>query len=191
MVKVINAQQTVYTDQTGRFLVQSSRANRLLMLIYNVDGNYIDVEPMKDNKDNSMIKAYGALWGRIMKLRENKPSMHILDNEASTAFKAAIKQNCNLQLVPPDTRHRNLAERAIQTFKSHFIAILAGVDPSFPMYLWDQLLPQTVLTLNRLRRAKDNPVLSAYEYVHGAFDYNKMPLAPLGCAVQMHDATNR
>ncbi len=191
MVKVINAQQTVYTDQTGWFPVQSSWGNRLLMLIYNVDGNYIDVETMKDNKDNSMIKVYEALWGRITKLRENKPSMHILDNEASTAFKAAIKQNCNLQLVPPDTHCRNLAERAIQTFKSHFIAILAGVDPSFSMYLWDRLLPQTVLTLNLLRRAKDNQAVSAYEYVHGAFDYNKMPLAPLGCVVQMHDATNR
>ncbi len=78
MVKVINAQQTVYTDQTGWFPVQSSWGNRLLMLIYDVDGNYIDVEPMKDNKDNLMIKAYEALWGRITKLRENKPNMHIL-----------------------------------------------------------------------------------------------------------------
>jgi hypothetical protein len=63
--------------------------------------------------------------------------MHILDNEASDAFKKEIRKNCNLQLVPPDTHCRNLAERAIQTFKSHFIAILAGVDPSFPMSLWD------------------------------------------------------
>ncbi len=151
MVKVINAQQTVYTDQTGWFLVQSSWGNRLLMLIYNVDGNYIDVEPMKDNKDNSMIKAYESFWGRITKLRENKPSLHILNNKASTAFKAATKQNCNLQLVPPNTHRCILAERAIQMFKSHFIAILVGVDPSFLMYLWDRLLPQTVLTLNLLR----------------------------------------
>ncbi len=189
MVKVINAQQTVYTDQTGWFLVQSSRGNRLFMLIYDADGNYIDVEPMKDNKDNLMIKAYEALWGRITKLRKNKPSMHILDNKASTASKAALKQNCNLQLVPPNTHCCNLAERAIQTFKPHFIANLVGVDPSFPMYPWDRLLPQTVLTLNLLRRAKDNPAVLAYEYVHGAFDYNKM-LAPLRCAVQMHDATH-
>jgi hypothetical protein len=27
--------------------------------------------------------------------------------------------------------------------------------------------------------------------MHGEFDYNKMPLAPLGCAVQMHENTNR
>jgi hypothetical protein len=32
--------------------------------------------------------------------------------------------------------------------------------------------------------------VSAYQFMHGEFDYNKMPLAPLGCAVQMHESTN-
>jgi hypothetical protein len=32
---------------------------------------------------------------------------------------------------------------------------------------------------------------SAYQYVNGPFDYNKMPLAPLGCKVQMHESANR
>jgi hypothetical protein len=77
--------------------------------------------------------------------------MHILDNEALVEFKKEIKKNCNLQLVSPDTHRQNLAERAIQTFKSHFISILAGVDPAFPMSLWDRLLPQAVLTLNLLQ----------------------------------------
>ncbi len=59
------------------------------------------------------------------------------------------------------------------------------------MYLWDRLLPQAVSTLNLLRQAHTNPSRSAYEYVNGAFDYNKMPFTPLGCAVQMHEAANR
>ncbi len=33
--------------------------------------------------------------------------------------------------------------------------------------------------------------MSVYQHVNGAFDYIKMPLAPLGCAVQMHESTNR
>ena len=82
-----------------------------------------------------------ALWTRVTRHRVEKPTLHILDNEASAAFKEAIRINSNLQLVPPDTHRRNLAERAIQTFKNHFVAILAGVDESFPMYLWDRLLP--------------------------------------------------
>ncbi len=117
--------------------------------------------------------------------------MHILDNEASDAFKKEIGKNCNLQLVPPDTHHRNLAERATQTFKSHFIAKFAGVDPSFPMSLWDRLVLQTVLTLNLLQQANKTPTVSAYYYVNRPFDYNAMPLAPLGCKVQMHKSINR
>ena len=117
--------------------------------------------------------------------------MHILDNEASVEFKKEIRKNCNLQLVPPDTHRRNLAERAIQTFKSHFISILAGVDPAFPMSLWDCLLPQAVLTLNLLQLANKTPTMSAYQYVNGPFDYNATPLGPLGGKVQFHESTNR
>jgi hypothetical protein len=122
---------------------------------------------------------------------KRKVSMHILDNMASDAFEKEIRKNCNLQLVPPNTHRRKLAVRAIQTFKSHFIAILAGVDPLFPMSLWDWLVPQTGLTLNLLRQANKTPTVSAYHYVNGPFDYNAMPLAPLGCKVQMHKITNR
>ena len=114
-----------------------------------------------------------------------------MDNEASAAFKAEIRKNCTLQLVPPDNHWRNLAERAIQTFKSHFKAILAGVADNFPMNLRDRLLPQTVLTLDLLRQSNVAPTISAYQYVNGAFDYNKMPLAPTGCAVQVHKNSKR
>ena len=146
------------------------------MVLFEVDGNYIDAEPMKDSHENSLIKAYSTLWSRITKSGKVRPTVHILDNEASARFKETIRQNCDLQLVPPDTHRRNLAERAIQTFKSHFLAILAGVDPSFPMTLWDRLVPQAVITLNLLRQAKVDPTLSAYEFIHGKLDYNKTPL---------------
>jgi hypothetical protein len=45
--------------------------------------------------------------------------------------------------------------------------------------------------LNLLRQANKTPTVSAYHYVNGSFDYNAMPLAPLGCKVQMHKSTNR
>lgn len=189
-IKIFNARDTIHTDQTGNLPVTSSRGNKLIMVLVNVDGNYIDAEPLKDHTEASLIKAYQALWSRLTASKVITPKMHVLDNEASTAFKTAIKANCDLQLVPPDTHRRNLAERAIQTFKCHFIAILPGVDEFFPMQLWDRLLPQAVLTLNLLRRANAKPSISAYEYVNGKFDYNKMPLAPMGCAVQIYESPN-
>ena len=137
----------LYSDQIGWFPVQSNRGNKLLMIVYDVNRNYIDAEPVLDSNQRSLINAYQTLWKRLTIKQNEMPTMHIIDNEASQDFKAEIRKNCTLQMVPPDTHGRNLAERAIQTFKSHFIAILAGVDSNFPMQLWDRLIPQTVMTL--------------------------------------------
>jgi hypothetical protein len=81
---------------------------------------------------------------------------------------------------------RNAAEQAIQTFKGHFISVLSGVPNSFLISQWDELLPQTVLTLNLLRQSNVAPNISAWAYHNGNFDYNRMPIAPMGCEVQFH-----
>ena len=56
-----------------------------------------------------------------------------MDNDASAEFIKVINKQSKLQIVPPDSHRRNVAERAIQTFKNHFVAILSGVDAKFPM----------------------------------------------------------
>ena len=119
-IKIHNVTETMYTDQTGRFPATSTSGNQYIMVLVEVDGNYIDAEPMKNKTEGSIIKAYLALWARLTALGTVRPKTHLLDNEASAAFKTEIKKNCTLQLVPPDNHRRNLAERAIQTFKSHF-----------------------------------------------------------------------
>ena len=132
-----------------------------------------------------------TLWDRLTRSNVIAPKLHILDNEAPEALKEAIRNNCKMQLVPPDTHQRNLAEQAIQTFKNHFISILSGVDKNFPMQWWDRLIPQAVLTLNLLRQLHVNPNVSAHQYINGPFDYNAMPLGPMGCAVQIHNSAGR
>jgi hypothetical protein len=109
-----------------------------------------------------------------------------MDNEASAEYKKEIQKNCTIQLLPPNNHRQNLAEQAIQTLKTHFKAVLAGIDNTFQMRLWDRLLPQTITTLNLLRQSNAVPTISAYQYIRGKFYYNKTPLAPMGCAVQMH-----
>ena len=71
--------------------------------------------------------------------------LHILDNESSQNYKAAIKDKwgVNFQLVPPDIHRINAAEQAIRTFESRFLAVLSGVAPYFPQFLWELLLVQT------------------------------------------------
>ena len=51
---------------------------------------------------------------------------HNLDNEASAEFKAAIKWNCEKQMVLPDIKRENAAKRAIQIHKN-YIVIKTGI----------------------------------------------------------------
>ncbi len=90
-------------------------------------------------------------------------NLEILDNEASAVYKEAIivKWKAKFQLVSPDMHQRNQAERAIRTFKSPFLSILARVDSALPPYLWDLLLPQAELTLNLLWQSTFNPRITA------------------------------
>jgi len=71
-----------------------------------------------------------------------------------------------VELTPVDQHRQNAAEQAIQTFKGHFISVLAGVDNSFPINQWDELLPQTILTLNLLGQSNVAPNISAWAYHH-------------------------
>ena len=110
-----------------------------------------------------------------------------MDNEISNDLRKAFKKyQLEFQLVPPHVHRRNVAERAIQTFKNHFLAILASCSPQFPISEWDRLLPQCILTLNLLRNSRINPRLSAYASLFGNFDFNKTPLAPPGTKVVIH-----
>ena len=124
--------------------------------------------------------------------RGHHVEIQILDNEVSAEFKKTIKNDwgATYQLVPPNVHRRNIAERAIRTFKAHFLAILAGVDPDLPKYMWDNLLVQTELTINLLRKATLNPRMSAWEYYNGEFDYSATPLGPLGCKIMIHNTSN-
>ena len=85
-------------------------------------------------------------------------------------------------LVEPHNHRINAAERAIQTFKDHFISALTTTDSEFPLQLWDKLTSQVETTLNNLMRAsRINPRILAYEAIWGPYDWNHFPLAPPGC----------
>lgn len=143
----------IYTDQTGRFPTTSRSGNKYLMILYDYDSNSILAEPLRNKSDAEMIRAYQHLHDRLVQ-RGVKPMLQKLDNEASRCLKQHIEeQDIQLQLVPPRSHRANAAERAIRTFKNHFIATLCSTDKLFPMNLWDQLVPQAEITLNILRSA--------------------------------------
>ena len=177
---------TAYTDITGRFPYRSSRGNQYILIAYHYDANYIYGLPMKDRKAATITKTWRIIHNKFS-MAGAAPNTYILDNEISGEFIQALEEKeLHFQLVPPHTHRRNLAERAIQTYKNHFKAGLASVDPNFPLSEWDRLLDQANITLNLLRSARTNPQLSAYTYICGEFNFAATPLAPPGTKIVAH-----
>ena len=157
------------------------------MVLVELDNEAILVEAMRNRTSGEMIRAYQKLVDR-MKACGVAPKHHVLDNECSREFKEAIKENqMTYQLADAHDHRRNIAEKVIQTFKDHFVAVLCGADDTFPMHLWDRLLEQAEHQLNMLRPSRVVPTISAYAYLYGNHDYNAQPFAPLACKVQMHE----
>ena len=177
----------VGSDQTGRFIVPSTTGNNYIFVLYDYDSNSIHAEPIPNRKQESIKNAYEKVL-RLLQRRGLRPKLHRLDNEASQLLKDFMTdEDVDYQLTPAGLHRRNWAERAIQTFKNHFIAGLCSTHPDFPLNLWDQLLPQATLTLNLLRPSRVNPKLSAYAQIHGPFNFEKTPLAPPGIKVLAHE----
>ena len=88
------------------------------------------------NQDQHMIKSiFTKLSGSIGQPPAISPNWHILNNEALDDFKATIQSNIfKVELAPLDIHCQNMVEWGIQTYKSHFILVLLGVDNSFPIH---------------------------------------------------------
>jgi hypothetical protein len=183
---VVVDQAQLYTNLTGRFPVQSSKGNYYVMVCYIYDCNYVKVTPMKSLSASEWVKAYDSMHQELT-VKDFKPKLQTLDNEASAALKnLCTVNNIAYRLVPPHFHWRNAAERAIRTFKEHFLAGISSVDPAFLLYLWDRLLPQAEITLSLLRTSILHPQLSVAAHFHGLVDYNKTAFAPLGCKIIAH-----
>ena len=177
--RIILASSTLHSDLTGRFPV-TSRTGAQYMFASVLD-SYIHVEPMKTRHHQEYITAYKRTLNFFGQFGR-RPSFQRLDNETSAPLEIfALQNNISIQYCPPHT-HRSLkAERAIRTFKNHFIATLCTSAPDFPLTFWDDMLPQMEICLNHLLPYAPNIAVSAYAGLHGgAFDFSKHPIAPIG-----------
>ena len=184
--KIVIISDTLHSDLTGRFPVTSTTGAQYIFVSV-LDG-YIHVETMKTRHHTDYVAAYKKTLNFFARLGR-RPSFQRLDNETSGQLEAfAISSDITVQYCPPHT-HRSLkAERAIRTFKNHFIATLCTVAPEFPLTLWDELLPQVEICLNHLLPYSPNQSVSAYAGLHGgAFDFARHPIAPAGTRIVIHD----
>ena len=132
------------------------------MVIHEIDKNSTLIEPTKKKTQGEMIKARRNSL-KHMQLQGIVPLQKILDNEISEAYKEEIlATKMSYQLVPPDDHRRNISEKTIQTWKSHFIGVISGTESTFPLHLWCQIIFQAERQLLLLSQTHLNPNISAY-----------------------------
>ena len=177
----------VYNDLTGNFPFMSFDGSVCFLVVYHYESNAILAYPIAGLDDVSIFNAYEIAFDKLT-AKGFKPKLNIMDNQATKYIKKFLTaENCALQLVEPHNHRVNAAERAIQTFKNAFIAALATTDRDFPLQLWDRLTPQMMNCLNMLRASRIDPTKSAYETLYGPYDWNRYPLAPLGCKAIIYE----
>jgi hypothetical protein len=178
---------TMYTNLPGAFPVCSFKSMQYIFVAYIYDLNSILVRALPSKNDAAMITAFTKILATLA-ARGYKPTLNITSNECSKMVEAYIKTNkMDIYLVPPHNHQVNAAERAIATFKEHFIVGLATVDRNCPLQLWDEFLHQVELTLNFLCFSCRDPNKSANEEVHGPYDFKKTPITPIGTKSLVYD----
>ena len=161
-IKYMHPSGLIAIDQTDRFLVTTSRGHTYIMVAYVQDPNSILAEPIKPQSVAELLRTYNKIYSSLLN-SGFKPTFQITDNKCPNSFQSFLKFNIiEQQLASPYDHRTNPTEKAIDTFRAHFVAKLASVDPIFPLHLWYILTPYAVLTLNLLRRSNVNPNISAY-----------------------------
>ncbi len=172
----------VYHDLTGSFPFMAYDGRVCFFILYHYKSNFILVTPIAGLNDISIFNAYKKKEFEMLVSKGFKPKLNIMDNQGTKHIKTCLTRNdCKLQLVEPHNHHVNVAKCAIQTFKDAYIAVLATTDSDFPLQLWDCLTPQIQDTLNLMQASHIDPTKLAYEILNGPHDWNRYPLAPLGC----------
>ena len=165
-IKIWDVEETVHSNQIGKFWVQSQTRNKYIMIMTHIDSSAVLAEPTKKRTAKEMIRAYCALLAKL-RTAGFASTKHTLNNECLAKLKEAIRETCKLQLVPPGNHRASLAEVAIKTFKQHFLSALTGTAPDFPWLYWDVILPQVLLQLNLLRKSNATPTVSAHAHLCG------------------------
>ena len=101
--KTVDLSGGIYTDQTGRFPVTSSKGNNYILVAYNCDSNTIHAEPLKTRSGLDLTTAYQKLH-RLLTNRGLRPNLHILDNVCPNVLKIFMREvNKKFKLVPPNS----------------------------------------------------------------------------------------
>ena len=153
-----------HSDATGA-LPQRGRSGAIYQIIfYHEDSNVIHIETTKSRSGPELLAALQRAV-KFFSDRGAPPLLIRMDNECAELTKTWLATTpIKLELTPVAQHRTNKAERAISTWKDHFIATLATTDPNCPLSLWEDFVEQAELTLNCMRVSPVHPSLSAWKH---------------------------
>jgi hypothetical protein len=129
----------LYSNLTRMFPFMSLEGIVCFLVVYHYKTNAILALPIKNFTDKCILAAYKQQF-KLLESKGHKIKLKVMANQASRVIKEYLTlQSCENLLVKPNNHQVNAAERAIQTFKAHFISALATTDSEFPLQLWDLL----------------------------------------------------
>ena len=78
-IEINEEKETMYTDQTGAFLITSNKGNKYIMILCEIDNNVILSEAMRNRSSGEIVRAYLILMQQL-KAAEISPKKYVLDN---------------------------------------------------------------------------------------------------------------
>jgi hypothetical protein len=147
-IRTFSRKDAAFVDATGRYPEPSYDGFEYhLIFVYK---NYIHIELLADRSAQAYVKAYTDAFAFFAALKHIIKNV-VLDNETSAALENHLTKNdVKFQLVPPNNKRSNKAERAIQTWRNHFIATLGTTNDKCPSNLWSAFITYDLLKTTNL-----------------------------------------
>ena len=181
----VQLSQRLTVDGTGNMTVPAYNGDTQILIVYHAATNFIRAIAFKSKTEiHDLLE---KLWLESTKLGHIITEIR-MDNElpASTdEFFAKQKIAVKRVGVGSQLHRANSAERAIQTYKNHFMSTIAARDPKCPLSYWTSAVPFAERTLNLMRPGPNQK--SAHEAYWGyKYDFNAHPIAPWGTRCEIY-----
>ena len=173
-----------HVDATGAMHFSNGTCNYDLIFFFE-DANYIHAVNFDHLNDEDYTVAFQKGLDFMTTHHLSTEIFRMDAQHLSVHEKLATITKSKLELVPPNSHRALKAERAIQTWKNHKIAMLATADPDAPESIFKFINEQCEQTLNLLRPSGVSPNMSAWQQLHGRWNFIQNPMAPIGMKVQV------
>ena len=104
------------------------------VMIFNIyDANYVKGIQIKNCTEDEFLQTYKETYAKLVN-KVYRHKFYKINNKCSKEIEAFIDtKNTTLQFSPPAIHWQNAAERAVRTWKNHFIVGIASIPKESPI----------------------------------------------------------